>query len=97
MNAESRLLLHRIVRVKPGEVHLECAYTVRQEMTLDAKSLISLKARIPQNRIYGESMSDATRLELADIKSIDQIGDCVAPSTIATAVHSETMIGRNFD
>ena len=84
-------------RVEQGKIHLECAYTGRQEMTLDAKSLISLSARIPQNQIYQELMSDATRLELAGIKSVDQIGDCVAPSTIAAAVHSGTMIGRNFD
>src|SRR5699024_8410959 len=88
---------HNCVGVENGQLILECAYTGRRSLSLDIRSLVTLSARIPRSALYDELMAMPDRLEMSGVTSVEQAGDCVAPSTIAAAVHAGTTVARNFD
>ena len=54
-------------------------------------------ARIPDAGLYYELKSDESALAAAGIKSVTRVGDCVAPGTIAAAVHSGHAYARGLD
>ena len=55
---------------------------------LPARSLVTVTARIPEDGLYYDLMVDEDMLAKAGIKSVTRIGDCLAPGSIAAAVHS---------
>jgi dimethylamine/trimethylamine dehydrogenase len=62
-----------------------------------AKALVMVTGRIPDDRLYYELKSDQNSLTAAGIKSITRIGDCLAPGTIAAAVHSGHGFAQGLD
>ena len=75
---------------------LECSYTGREE-EIAADALVMVTARLPNDELYHELASQPEALSKAGIKSLIRIGDCLAPSTIARAVHSGHKFAREFD
>jgi dimethylamine/trimethylamine dehydrogenase len=52
--------------------------------------------RIPTDELGGQLRSDSERLGDAGIRSVDLIGDCVAPGLIAHAIYSGHQLARGF-
>jgi dimethylamine/trimethylamine dehydrogenase len=66
---------------------VECVFTGRTR-ELDAAGVVMVTSRIPNDALYQA---------LKDRISIQRIGDCLAPGTIATAVYSGHQYARELD
>jgi dimethylamine/trimethylamine dehydrogenase len=55
---------------------------------LKAASLVMVTGRIPDDSLYYDLKADEEALSAAGINSVTRVGDCLAPGTIAAAVHS---------
>ncbi len=59
--------------------------------------VVMVTSRTSEDSIYQALVSDADRLARAGIVSVDAIGDCVAPGTIAMVVYSGHRMARGLD
>ena len=77
-------------------VTLQCTYSERHS-TLPAGSVVTVTSRLPNDELVHslDGMTDA--LTHAGIISVNSIGDCLAPSTIAAAVYAGHRYAREFD
>lgn len=82
--------------IEANRVELECVYT-GDRSTLEAASVVMVTARLPADALYDELIADPEALARAGISSVDCIGDCFAPSTIAAAVYAGHRYAREFD
>jgi dimethylamine/trimethylamine dehydrogenase len=86
----------KIVSIEPGEVTLQHIWTDPRR-TLSTGTLVLVTARLPNDHLYQDLVSDPDALLNAGIKSVDRIGDCVAPQLIAAAVYSGHRYARGLD
>ncbi len=86
---------HTVSAVGKSAVTLSCVYT-ESSRPLECDALLPVTSRLPLQNIY--TALDATD-DLAGygIKSIQVVGDCHAPGTIATAVYSGHQYARQLD
>ena len=82
--------------IETHRVELECVYT-GERSTLEAASVVMVTARFPADALHDELTADPEALMRAAISSVDCIGDCFAPSTIAAAVYAGHRYAREFD
>jgi dimethylamine/trimethylamine dehydrogenase len=77
-------------------VTLQCTYSERHS-ALPAGSVVTVTSRQPNDELTHAlgGMTDAATQ--AGIISVDSIGDCLAPSTIAAAVYAGHRYAREFD
>jgi dimethylamine/trimethylamine dehydrogenase len=54
-------------------------------------------ARLPNDSLYLELISDANKLTAAGVRKLECIGDCHAPATIAAAVYAGHRYARECD
>ncbi len=87
---------HNLTRVGDGEVEIACVYTDRTQ-NLAAASVVMVTSRRPNDGLYRALTEDAEGLEAAGIASVQAIGDCDAPSTIALAVYDGHRAARELD
>jgi len=87
---------HNLSRIAAGEVELACLYTERRR-TIPAAAVVMVTSRTPNNSLYLELISDADRLKAAGVSSVQAIGDCDVPSTIAAAVYDGHRAARELD
>ncbi len=87
---------HNLVRVGEGEVEIACGYTGRGRV-VRAASLVMVTSRRPDNGLYLSLAAEAERFEAAGIKSLQAIGDCDTPSSIAAAVYDGHRAARELD
>jgi len=87
---------HNLTRIDPAEVELACLYTGRRR-TVPAAAVVMVTSRTPNDRLYRALTEDAERLAAAGIRSVQAIGDCDVPSTIAAAVHDGHRAARELD
>lgn len=87
---------HNVVAMEKTSVQLACIYTDARRL-LDAASVVMVTARLPDDRLYLDLCGDAQRLSDAGIRSLDCIGDCHAPATIAAAVYEGHRYARECD
>ena len=59
--------------------------------------MILVTSRLPNEKLYLDLTEDPSALENASIKSVTAIGDCLCPSTIASAVYEGHRVAREFD
>ena len=57
----------------------------------------SLVALVPDDGLYHDLMADEGAFAAAGIKPVTRVGDCLAPGTIAAAVHSGHAYARGLD
>ncbi len=69
-----------VTALRKGAADLECIYSGAAE-TLDCAASVLVTMRVPVDDLYAA-------LEDKGLKSLTRIGDCLAPATIAAAVHS---------
>jgi len=87
---------HRLAAIGEGEAQLACAFTERLR-TVAARSVLLVTLRMPDDGLYHALMADGDALRQAGIKSVTRIGDCLAPGTIAAAIHDGHRWAREFD
>ena len=90
------MLSHAVTAIRTGHVALDCIYTARRR-ELRADAVVMVTARLPSDGLWASLRR--RRAEWADhgIASIKPIGDCLAPGTIAHAVHSGHRFARELD
>ena len=81
--------------VGDGKVELVCNHT-KATRFIDCDTLIPVTDRIPRDEINA-GLENPEELKDHGIKSVESIGDCFAPSTIAAAVYSGHMYARQLD
>jgi len=86
--------LHAPARVEPGCVVASCEYT-GEERRIECASLVLVTARLPEDSLYQALRAADTAT--AGIASVTRVGDCVAPATIAHAVHDGHRRAREQD
>jgi len=72
-------------------------YTRKNFRLNRSAALVTVTARIPDDGLYYDLMADESTLTAAGIKSVTRVGDCLAPGTIAAAVHSGHAHARAID
>jgi dimethylamine/trimethylamine dehydrogenase len=87
---------HNLARVAAAEVELACLYTDRRR-TITAASVVMVTSRQPNNGLYLDLVGDPQSLSGAGITSVQAVGDCDAPSTIAAAVYDGHRAARELD
>ena len=82
--------------IASGKVTLGCIY-LDTPMVIEADSVIPVTSRNSESQLYNALMATSDQWREAGIKSVTAIGDCLAPATIAIAVHSGHEYARNRD
>jgi dimethylamine/trimethylamine dehydrogenase len=90
------VMSHRVVKYEGDEVVMECMYTTRQS-TIPASSVVTVTSRLPNDELYEALTILPDALSAAGIVSVNAIGDCLAPGTIAAAVYAGHRYAREFD
>ena len=85
-----------LVAVTECEAELECVYTGARSRRACA-AVVMVTARDPDDGLYHELRAEPAALAAAGIRSLDRIGDCLAPGLIAAAVWSGHRLARGFD
>jgi len=80
-----------------GAAQLANIYLGSDVRSIDCGSLIVVGVRSGNDRLYQELNSDADRMADTGMISVQSIGDCQAPGTIAHAVYSGHECARNID
>jgi dimethylamine/trimethylamine dehydrogenase len=88
--------LHNLAEIKADQAELSCLFTDRIHK-VEATSVVMVTSRHPNNALALELGEDQERLASAGILSIQAIGDCDVPSTIAAAVYDGHRIARELD
>jgi dimethylamine/trimethylamine dehydrogenase len=84
-----------LVGVAPGRVTTACVFTADAD-SVDADAVVMVTARLPRAELAGELLAARARWADAGIRSVTPIGDCLAPSTIAAAVHAGHRYARDL-
>jgi dimethylamine/trimethylamine dehydrogenase len=87
---------HSVSRAAKGEVHVAHVASGR-ERRLPCAALLLVTMRLPNDALFHELSGDPARLVDAGITSLQRIGDCLSPSTIAAAVYSGHRSAREMD
>jgi len=75
---------------------LACVYTGRIRRH-EFGTLILVTGRMAEDSLYRGLLAMAGQWQAAGIRSVTRIGDCLAPSSIADAVHAGHRWAREFD
>lgn len=87
--------LHKLADWREGELHLSCIYSAKQTR-IECETLIPVTARIPDDSLWQALVDQQDHWRDAGIKTVERIGDCYAPSLIATACQSGHQYARNL-
>lgn len=90
------LLSHRLAGAVKGVAELACVYTGRIRRR-DFGTLVLVTGRVAEDGLYHALLAMEAQWPAAGIRSVTRIGDCLAPSSIADAVHAGHRYGREFD
>jgi len=87
---------HDISRINEAEIETSCVYTERPGV-LPASTVVLVTSRVPNDDLYLNLTEDSSRIEDAGIISVNAIGDCLCPSTIAAAVYEGHRVAREIE
>ncbi len=97
LELEVEIIAHRsLAEVHDGAAELACTFTDRR-LRLPVATVVLVTSRKPQDALYHELTGDAAALADVGITAVSRIGDCLAPGTIAAAVHSGHRYARDCD
>ena len=80
-----------IISFSHGDLKLSCTYTDKKSK-LNADAIVLITARLPVDDLYYDLQKLKENGKTKSVKSIQRIGDCDAPSIIASAVYA----GRKY-
>ena len=86
---------HVIQSATADSISLTCNFS-GQRTIIAANTLVPVTSRIPKSQL-GDALADDEKLRRHNIKSVEIIGDCLAPGTIAAAVYSGHLYARQLD
>ncbi len=86
----------QMAALESGGATLSCVY-LGTRTSIEVDTVIPVTARDPEDSLYNELLHRKDEWDDAGIKSITAVGDCLAPATIAIAVHSGHEYARNLD
>ena len=75
-----------ISEIKLKSLKIQCVFTGKTK-NINADWVIPITRREPIDYLYDELL-DSKNLKNSNIKSINKVGDCVAPGMIATSIYS---------
>ncbi|RLA12654.1 MAG: hypothetical protein DRQ59_07095 [Gammaproteobacteria bacterium] len=78
------------------QLELECVYTGKRRGD-EYENLVLVTGRLPETDLYRNLRLRNGELQDAGIKSLQRIGDCLAPSSIADAVYRGHRLAREAD
>ncbi|MFT4728159.1 MAG: dimethylamine/trimethylamine dehydrogenase [Granulosicoccus sp.] len=81
------VLSHNLSHKDSNTLALACCYS-GNITHIPCKNLVTATSRIPTNQLWHELSSMNSTWKDAGVKTVQQIGDCVAPGIIATAVQN---------
>jgi dimethylamine/trimethylamine dehydrogenase len=81
--------------IEGSSVAIRCGFSGKVSH-IEADVLVPVSARIPEQSLLTE-LQHSPALQDHGIKSVDAIGDCLAPGTIAAAVYSGHLYARQLD
>jgi dimethylamine/trimethylamine dehydrogenase len=84
-----------LTALAPGRVASACVFTADAD-SLDADAVVMVTARLPRAELAAELLAARAGWAEAGIRSVTAIGDCLAPSTIAAAVHAGHRYAREL-
>ncbi len=87
---------HNLARIGGAEAELACNYSDRRR-SVPAASVVMVTSRRPNNELYLALTQHQDKLAEVGIASVQAIGDCDAPSTIAAAVYDGHRAARELD
>jgi len=87
---------HNLASVHPGAVELACVFTDRR-VRYACDTLVLVTERLPNDDLYRAMWADPAGIAKSGLKTIQCIGDCLAPGIIAAAVHSGHLFAREFE
>ena len=85
-----------LAAIQEGAVELRCSYTGRPKI-LTAKSVVLVTARTPNDALYNRLLEREGEFNDRGVKSLQRIGDALAPGTIAAAVYSGHRLARELE
>jgi dimethylamine/trimethylamine dehydrogenase len=85
-----------LVAFRDGEATLACAFTGNMRQVA-ARSIVMVTSRAQTDGLYQELLARADDWPMAGVKTVECIGDAVAPGTIAAAVFSGHRYARELD
>ena len=86
---------HELVSIGTQTVELRNTMSDASQV-LECGSLVMVTARLPEDRLYFELMERRSVQRAGVIDTVDRIGDCLAPSTIAAAVYAGHRFAREL-
>jgi len=87
---------HNLASVHPGAVELACVFTDRR-VRHACDTLVLVTERLPNDDLYRAMRTDPAGIAKSGLKTIQCIGDCLAPGIIAAAIHSGHLVAREFE
>lgn len=91
-----RIVTHRtFVAVGSDEVETACIFTAKTER-IAARSVVMITERKSNDGLYDELTDRAADWNNAGLRTVTRVGDCLAPATIAHAVHAGHRFAREF-
>ena len=78
---------HSLEAFDGQEARIACIFTGRAQ-SLPASAIVPVTQRDPDDALFQALAAKPGKLEQAGIKSLQRIGDCAAPGTIAAAVYA---------
>jgi len=87
---------HNISRVGSSEIDINCVYSDKPGVVA-ASSVVMVTSRQPNNELHLSLNEDTEALADSGITSVTAIGDCLSPSTIASAVYEGHRVAREMD
>jgi dimethylamine/trimethylamine dehydrogenase len=79
-----------------GRLELECVYSGKHRGD-EYENLVLVTGRLPETDLYQDLRLRTGEMQDAGIKSLQRIGDCLAPSSIADAVYRGHKLAREAD
>jgi dimethylamine/trimethylamine dehydrogenase len=90
------LRLSTLLQGRGGDaLDLACSYTGASSR-LDCAALVLVTSRLPRDEVYQDLRAREAEWAAAGIESLQAIGDCRAPATIAAAVYAGHRYAREF-
>ena len=84
-----------LVSIHQDEIELACVFT-EQKIRYKCDTLVLVTERLPNDQIYHELNSNPDKLNTSKIKSLQCIGDSLAPGIIANAIYSGHLAAREI-
>jgi len=85
---------HALSAVSHDHVLLNCVYS-EQTTVVPANAVVMVTSRTPVDALFNE-LQTAQGSKASSIKTLQRVGDCLAPSTVAAAVYSGHLAAREL-